>query len=361
MMSLLKAGLTRNRMMKQINAGLKPNLLDPEVLLETTQQVFASAPAVQEHTFRMFESDVLIKFSGSTVLPIAEPALRHLSVLPTKKPDLTIYVWDSKSTGVRFPFSTEIKDLNETWRFINRRFQVLFLPITGHIYLMDNQENTAVIWLHSVEQIPLPDNASPFRPLWAWWSAKREMQLVHAAAIAGRRGAALLTGRGGSGKSSTAMMSLSSNQLKYLADDYCVVDFMNPLPNVHSLFCGGRINLPDRAHYPWLESAYAGCDDEKAMYILQPAFKEHLSLNAPLKALMAAKVVSGSQTRLVSISPIELLRSMAPSTLLQTTLISDSQQDMKNLAALSRLLPCYRLEMGANRLQVIQVLEEFLN
>ena len=58
-------------------------------------------------------------------------------------------------------------------------------------------------------------------------------QLVHAAAVGSEAGAVLISGKGGLGKSTTALSCLGKG-LTYVGDSHVVVQ-LDPFPRVHSL------------------------------------------------------------------------------------------------------------------------------
>ena len=79
--------------------------------------------------------------------------------------------------------------------------------------------------------------------------------MVHAAAVGDESGGVLLVGRGGSGKSTTALSCLGT-QVGYLADDYCLVEMVEG-PRVHSLYTSGKANRGSIARLPRLRAAFA--------------------------------------------------------------------------------------------------------
>jgi hypothetical protein len=170
------------------------------------------------------------------------------------------------------------------------------------------------------------------------------VQLTHAAAVGGANGAALLVGPGGSGKSTTALGCLRSS-LRYLADDYCLVD-SSPEPVVHSLYNSGKVGVRDEARFGWLRPAWAAQDVEKALYFLYPTLEHRLVSELPLRVILVATVTGRPETTLTPVSGMEALRAVAPSTLLQLRVGVDSTRAMTRMADVARRLPAYRLGLG---------------
>lgn len=77
---------------------------------------------------------------------------------------------------------------------------------------------------------------------------KNGCQLLHAAAIGTEEGAVLITGKGGIGKSTTALSCLQSGPY-YFADNYLIVR-LEPEPLVYSLYCTAKLNADHVKNFP---------------------------------------------------------------------------------------------------------------
>ena len=88
--------------------------------------------------------------------------------------------------------------------------------------------------------LPYWETAAPFRILFHWWSQSFGGQISHAAAV-GRDGkGVLLAGRGGSGKSTTAICCVDAG-MEYVGDDYVLLT-RTPTPTAHSLYNSAKIH-----------------------------------------------------------------------------------------------------------------------
>src|SRR5947209_5369755 len=56
-----------------------------------------------ERSFRVGGRRLLLRFAGPALLPVLTAPLEHLAVSSPGRPDLTVYVWDTASTGVQPP------------------------------------------------------------------------------------------------------------------------------------------------------------------------------------------------------------------------------------------------------------------
>lgn len=71
--------------------------------------------------------------------------------------------------------------------------------------------------------LPIWEPSAPFRNLLHWSLADTGLAFTHAAVVGTSAGGVLLAGRGGAGKSTTAMACVDAGW-RYVADDYCVLD-----------------------------------------------------------------------------------------------------------------------------------------
>ena len=86
----------------------------------------------------------------------------------------------------------------------------------------------------------------------------------------------LITGSGGAGKSTTALLCLQAG-LAYLGDDYVVIA-LDPVPTAYSLYCTAKLNDDQAAKFPGLlrfteprkSGRRVGAEPEKTVLRLHP-------------------------------------------------------------------------------------------
>jgi hypothetical protein len=191
------------------------------------------------------------------------------------------------------------------------------------------------------------------------WMSGQGRRLVHAAAVGVPEGGVLLVGKGGSGKSSTAVGALLSD-LQYAGDDYCLIAADDP-PHIHSLYSSAKVNGPDAARYPALRTALSNPDmlaSEKALYFLYPQFAHKIVTGFPMRAVLMPKVTGMTETRLVKSSPAVALAALAPSTIFQ--LSGSGANDFRMIASLVKQSPSYLLELGTDRSQIAPAISRLL-
>jgi hypothetical protein len=314
---------------------------------------------VYERKLGMAGQIISLKFAGTALQQAILPALSHLIVGTNMTADLTVMLWDTASTGVSLPGIPWRPPTDEAWKISEDQHLALFLPARNNLVWLDRVKNQAYYWIPDAASTRGVEICDPMLNLWSWWFMDTPTQLVHAAAVGGRRGAALLVGGGGSGKSTTALLTLNS-PLRYLADDYCLVT-LQPSLTVHSLFASAKVLRADRRNHPWLEQAYLCDNDEKSLYVLFPSLAGRLAQQMPLRALINPCISREPSTRLEPDRPMNILRALAPSTIMQLHTGTDPARILHSLAALAGRLPCYRLILGTDYERIPSILATLLD
>jgi hypothetical protein len=182
-----------------------------------------------------------------------------------------------------------------------------------------------------------------------WILAANGRNLVHAAAVApANRAGALLAGRGGSGKSTTAMLCLAAG-FDYAGDDYVGLSHRDDAWTAHSLYGSAKLT---RASLDWLPFLRGGlrvdaAGEGKGVVMLTDVLPDRLTASFPIAALIVPHVGSSPQSSLRRTSAAATLRALAPTTIFQ--LPGSGPEIFDRLAAFSRSVPAWSLELGTDR------------
>src|SRR6185503_9450433 len=263
---------------------------------------------------------IRLSFSGAALLSLTK-ALEHLATDDDSTPDLTICLWDSESTGQRM--------ISRPWQeddFLARgviqgyntdRIYTAFQHGSGAVSVLDTERNLAVFWAPD-PRLPYWEYGSPLRSILHWWLLSRGLQLVHAAAVGTSNGGVLIGGKGGSGKSTTALCCLESN-LKYVGDDYTLLG-VDRGPVVHSLYNSAKLNNDHVQRFPALVPKVANPErlaDEKALLFVNEHHPQKVASRLPVRAILLPRVTGLAETRLKRVSVAMALAALAPSTIFQ--------------------------------------------
>lgn len=316
--------------------------------------------------FSIAGSVMRVELAGPELVPFYTRALGHLRIgdaHPEVEPDVTLCLWDSRSTGVAMvppPWRWDaVGDRGDLWGFGSRRIKTAFHYHDHSLSVLDHERRVGVLWVQTTEGLPYWTVASPLRTLIHWWMQRRGCQLVHGAALAQGGAALLLVGKGGVGKSSTALTGLEQG-LGFLGDDYVIVR-PGPVPMVYSLYASAKLKRADLDRYPgYREDLYRTptAADEKAVVLLYPGFAERLVCEAPLAALAMPRVVDSEATRFAAESPEVIRQAATVTTMAQLPYAGEVAHQA--IATLCGSLDGYRIELGRDKADVARAIGAFL-
>ena len=317
----------------------------------------------------------VLHFCDDTLENLLFPPLAHQGV-PNggTKPDFKILAWDSLHSGVPMwppPWTTgDYLSRGEIAGYNDERFRVVFNLDSGVLSFYDADRQIGLWWTQDFAQLPLYERAAPFLLLFHWWHALRRESsfLLHAAAIGTKNGGGLLlAGRGGSGKSTTALASLLDHEWFYVADDYCVVRAEAEGATVHSLYCSAKLDAQMLANFPSLSHSVSSPDgwrdpQGKILLDLHRFFPNRLRKELALRAILLPRVpkerIGSGPNRFIPVGSGAAVRALAPSTLFQ--LPGAGPNNFRMIAALTNRLPCFQLELGSDVTAVPQSLGKFV-
>lgn len=331
-----------------------------ELQLDGFQRACAAVGGSIDQFIKIGDSVVCLRFAGQGLLSYLTPALAHLATDETSDPDLTICLWDSASTETPLAplldwFLQEVQKKpyellsprHEAHMLTNARVPVTFDLWSRILNMMDTERDVAIYWTQDATQLPYHEHGAPLRTILNWWLSRQNLQCVHAAAVGTATGGVLLAGKGGSGKSTTALSCLSS-ELLYASDDYCLIT-NRPAPYAYSLYNTAKLNgLRDLQRQPHFLNMIHNPDQigsEKLMMFLAQHMSHKLASGFPLRAVLVPQVTDKIVTRLTPISSGRALKALAPTTMYQ--LPGAAQRSFRSMAQLVRQLPCYHIELGS--------------
>lgn len=305
-----------------------------------------AAPApVESRFFRLAGGLVRVDFGSEELAGRLMPALAHLECEPGAQ-ELTIQAW---SGGSLPPLPRPERGV-VLRRLTDERFLTAFQNDERLLSMIDVERGRAVYWCPEAERLPYYESGSPLRLILNRWLGERNLWIVHAAAVGDERGGLLLAGPPGSGKSSTSLLCLQRGP-GFLSEDYTVVE-LSTEPVGHSLYSSAKLLEQDRARLPDLEPARAA---EKLLFFLP---EHRLARRLPLKALLLPRVSGRAGSSLSPASAAEALRALAPATVFQLPGVGN--RAFPAMAELARRLPCYHLELGTRRGEIVELLETLL-
>jgi hypothetical protein len=318
-----------------------------------------------------------LRFAGPALMPVIVPALAHLEVEAAGEPDFTIDLFDAASTGTPLPFlAARFVELTRLrwWEVLQGRreikglngadIQAVFHLGPDILVLRDAPRRRGLYWVEQAESIPYYEKGYPLSVLLNWWLGSRQRLMVHAASIGGAAGGVLLTGRGGSGKSTTTLACMTAG-LTIAGDDYAAIELGSGV--VHSLY--NTVKLKTRAdvdRFPGLAERVSNLDRigeeddaEKAMVFLHEHYPERLVPSLPVRAILVPRIVDAVETVIVPAPAAAAFKALAPSTLFQ--LPGNAHATFRALAQVVRDIPSYEIQLGRDIGAIPGVISRFLD
>jgi hypothetical protein len=337
-----------------------------KVFFESVYNCFLKAKAYAgeiNYYYRICDTSVCLSFAGEALVRHITPAFSHLRISEIETPDLTICLWDSASTNTSMAPPPWKRDRytyrGDIWGYNSSRIKTAFHWIEFSLNLLDIETNTGLFWVEHTESLPFWVNASPLRTLMHWWMEKNGCQLVHAAAIGTKNGAVMVTGKGGTGKSTTALSCLKAGFF-YLGDDY-IVTRLKPEAVAYSLYNTAKLNADHAenfSEFSRLISNPKASEGEKAVMFLYPEFGGQIIEAMPLKAVIVPCVTDRNESRVTKISFENVLR--AASFTAMTQLPGAGIKTYEFFNQLSASLPCFNLELGRDLVHIPVMISDLL-
>ena len=308
------------------------------------------------HSLRLY-------FAGEDLAERILPALAHLTASRSNQPDLQVLVWDSDSTGIPLPATpwTDERHLprGDVIGFENGRIRTAMVRDPDILSLLDTHTKTAIFWTRTATKLPHWESGSPLKAILSWWAEERGLRYVHAAAVGRPDGGVLIVGKGGSGKSTTAISCLQSS-LHYCGDDYVLAQ-ADPEPYVFSLYNSGKLAAEHAPALPHITGAITNrqrLDSEKALIFVKSCFPASLIAGFPIRAILVPKITDVVPTRLQPTSAAR--RALFPGPEHDLSASRAGRETFEFLSRLVKQVPCWRLELGRDLTQIPAVIDGLL-
>ena len=230
-------------------------------------------------------------------------------------------------------------------RYSNRDVRFAFDVETSSLIVYNFASNASHTWLPSIVQLPIWATASPCRIVLSWLCNLHGMQIVHGAAISIDNKAVLLAGKGGSGKSTTALACALAGWA-YLGDDYCAVEPGSG--KVHLVYRTAKVTPATLKLLPSLEAWVANPEqniEEKGVIFLE-ADQLTLLPSANLSAILLPHIGMGRVSTIYPADRSEVIKAILPNTVMQ--LMGGTTITPQLIMQLAHSLPAFHLSLGTD-------------
>jgi len=287
------------------------------------------------------------------------------AIQPVADVDLTVYLWDHVSTGIpefSLPWTTEDYTASGQISGFNNDPDICIYhqQQTDMLHLFHARRRMALLCIQDAACFPQSECSAPLRKIFGWWLSLQNFQVIHGAVLGVPGCGLLIPGKGGSGKSTTALTCVSAG-LYFVSDDYCLLETRAPF-RAYNLYGSAKISEATAGHFPDMEKTIKSMgypDSDKTLFF--PA-QSHPSLIAKYLTIKAIAVPFIAPTDISTIEPIKksaALTALAPSTLFQMPGAKTS--DFYMLSSFVNQVPCYKLVLGRDRSQMASTISDFLD
>ena len=334
-------------MRQYVPPALPPELVDEFVdrALQAFEQAGASQPTVARY-LTIADRDVVIRFRSPEVADRYRAATTHVEVSPDDPrpgaPALTIGCWDTATSGVALPPLPWIADnllhRDRVRGHTTGDVRATYQQSEGLLHLYDGRKGLGLMHATSAAAIPAWTDRAPFRTFVGWWATDRSLSMMHSSCVATERGAALIAGGSGAGKSTTAMTCVLAG-FAFVGDDACIVDLDAPGgPMAHAVY--GRSKLePDATRRLGLAPSPDG-----GPLITEPAGSV---TRAAARVLLLPEVTGRVETHLEELPRTDVMRTLVPGSIREGGGLGG--RALQEMARVVRTLPSYRLLLGTDR------------
>ncbi len=306
---------------------------------------------------RMGTHTIKIHFSGSAIKAHMVQSLSHILVDNVTQTDLSIYCFESSMLDA-FPWDANAYGAQGTVEGYNtKRYQTAYQHTGGAVMMYDQESKEGIYWIKNFTDIPYWECSFPFRNIVHWWSRDTPYLLLHAAGIGNNLHSGLLSGKSGSGKSSTTLSCLLRNDLKIAGDDYVLVDTDQAI--LHSVYNCAKVEFDNLERLDFLRPLVNTNIDgaEKAMMFLNDKCPDKVMLKSTLTYAFIPQVCKTNKTAIVSCTEAEVLKSIAPTTMFQLPFAQG--ETFRKCTLLAKKLKPFRIELGTDAFEIATTIAQF--
>ena len=275
-------------------------------------------------------------------------ALDHLRIESPNEYDFTVCLWDMKNMNQKLPkFDWDILNQNGYKGVSCPPVYLHYFESIDALSLINTQKKRAHYVVKDAKSLPWWVEASPLQVIINVMAQEKGVQLAHTAAIGNEAGAVLLTGKGGSGKSTTTLTCLREG-FHYIGEDYCLLQ-PGETPYVYSLYQSAKWEKNTRILYPEYEPYIQNTEvanSEKALVYYQDIFPKKIKIASPVCAIISLNRESNKHPKLERATNTQALKDLMMSTLFQLPLYHP--KSMSVLKSFVSKVDCYNLTLGTN-------------
>jgi hypothetical protein len=303
--------------------------------------------------FSIANKNICINCSTVHVAEQFTKSLLHLQVSPFLETDLDIFVWEREDNFHNNEVTNYGPEIDCT-----STDGLIYQFNEQSISVYDSIKKRAYFWVNSMESLGDWNFAKPFRSIFHWYLSQFDLSMIHGAVVGTELGGVLITAKGGSGKTTTAL-SCFFGGMNYLSDDYVAID--PSTSKAYSLFNSAMLTQDNLVRFSSLETYVKNPirpSGIKGLVYLNEVNSALLLSQITLKALLIPKITSNLLPEIVPVNKVSALMAIAPTI---RSLRNFEQQKLTAAKQIASNLPCFEFRLSPNVNENVAVLKRFIN
>lgn len=321
-------------------------------LESTFDSAFGSSCQTSKKYFKIANKIICLSFIGTRFIPTLTSSLSHNEIEEGNDHDLEICIWDGQLIDSGSPLPRlDLESFSSRGlvsALSSSKFFTHYQAGSEAVSFLDLKKNKAYFCFSGKKDLPIFEHAAPFRAIFDAWLKENGSHLVHAACLSFEGKAAMIVGRGGMGKSTTATTSAFYG-LDYLGDDYIALS-KNETPRAFSLYNSSKILIHELVNLnidsSKIESTPTISDNKKLIF-LKNISSVKITSEAQLVSTIIPKVTDNKESKIYKIKAQSALFALAPSTIFQSA--TGSQVDLEFMTRILKRTRNYCLELSRDK------------
>ncbi len=317
-----------------------------------------------ERHFRFGPCNISVRFIAGSVQDTVVPVIAYCEVIPA--PEIvhaTVYAVDSTTTGFTAPpadWPFEVETTQDHQRICWRPDDGIAFTsdeARGIWHLYDATRKKGLYWIRDESQLPFWEPGSPLRHFIHWATLSADCAMIHAAAVGyGKRGF-LMTGAGGSGKSTTTAAAISRGW-STTGDDFILV---NPHAEATAYPIFDVMKLTGHALKWFADLAGRAINqpsgkDEKTLIPLSAVAGDRFTERLSVHAVLSLELTGAETSVFEPMSKTQAVAALAPSTM--NILRTGMPETLAACSAIARNLPTIKFKVGRNPFEAVSALQK---
>ena len=325
------------------------------------QAVSSKTTVSNTRQYSIAGSNFIIHFIGIRYLPFFTLSIAHLETTEITGDFFTLYVVDASVADIQLPpLFWRPEDVADYDGAIGKMPPGLFAAcITEYqiIQFLHHTAKTGFYWMNNAAILQEWESSFPFRSLFYQVFKQKGFLFIHAGAVGSLQGGILLTGKGGTGKSTACLSAILYSKLQYAGDDFICIHPQQMI--AFSLYNIAKLTEANITRFPALANGTDGLDGDKLQYFVHKKMPGKMVKQFSVKAIFLPNFNTAHTTvTLTAASRQDAMKALVPSSV---WLVRAGDADIHQLGLLISRMPCYWLNTNENLSEIASVIENYIH